>query len=157
MTLLSHNGWRASKDPAEIDIKSYTVPGTKTKLRCAEAVAPLIIGFAAEFHKLIEPIDEGALDDWGYAFRQIRGSTDNLSNHASGTAIDLNAPKHALGLVGTFPPEKVPMIRALAKKYGLKWGGDYKNRKDEMHFEIDITPAKAAALIIKLGLKNDNQ
>jgi hypothetical protein len=156
MTLLSHNGWRASKDPAEIDIKSYTVPGTKTKLRCAEAVAPLIIGFAAEFHKLIEPIDEGALDDWGYAFRQIRGSTDNLSNHASGTAIDLNAPKHALGLVGTFPPEKVPMIRALAKKYGLKWGGDYKNRKDEMHFEIDITPAKAAALIIKLGLKNDN-
>ena len=156
MTLLSHNGWRASKDPAEIDIKSYAVPGTKIKLRCAEAVAPLIIGFAAEFHKLIEPIDEGALDDWGYAFRQIRGSTDNLSNHASGTAIDLNAPKHALGLVGTFPPEKVPMIRALAKKYGLKWGGDYKNRKDEMHFEIDITPAKAAALIIKLGLKNDN-
>ena len=156
MTLLSHNGWRASKDPAEIDIKSYAVPGTKIKLRCAEAVAPLIIGFAAEFHKLIEPIDEGALDDWGYAFRQIRGSTDNLSNHASGTAIDLNAPKHALGLVGTFPPEKVPMIRALAKKYGLKWGGDYNNRKDEMHFEIDITPAKAAALIIKLGLKNDN-
>jgi hypothetical protein len=156
MTLLSHNGWRASKDPAEIDIKSYTVPGTKTRLRCAEAVAPLLIGFAAEFHKLIEPIDDGPLDDWGYAFRQIRGSTDNLSNHASGTAIDLNAPKHALGLVGTFPPEKVPMIRALAKKYGLKWGGDYKNRKDEMHFEIDITPAKAAALIIKLGLKNDN-
>jgi hypothetical protein len=118
-------------------------------------VAPLLIGFAAEFHELIEPIDEGPLDDWGYAFRQIRGSTDKLSNHASGTAIDLNAPKHALGLVGTFPPEKVPMIRALAKKYGLRWGGDYVNRKDEMHFEIDITPAKAAALIVKLGL-NEN-
>jgi len=155
MTLTSHNGWRASKDPDEITIKSYTVPGTKTRLRCAEAVAPLLIGFAAEFHELIEPIDEGAVDDWGYAFRQIRGSTDKLSNHASGTAIDLNAPKHALGLVGTFPPEKVPMIRALAKKYGLRWGGDYLNRKDEMHFEIDITPAKAAALIAKLGL-NEN-
>ena len=155
MTLTSHNGWRASKDPDEITIKSYTVPGTKTRLRCAEAVAPLLIGFAAEFHELIEPIDEGAVDDWGYAFRQIRGSTDKLSNHASGTAIDLNAPKHALGLVGTFPPEKVPMIRALAKKYGLRWGGDYLNRKDEMHFEIDITPAKAAALIVKLGL-NEN-
>jgi hypothetical protein len=155
MTLTSHNGWRASKDPDEIAIKSYTVPGTKTRLRCAEAVAPLLIGFAAEFHELIEPIDEGPLDDWGYAFRQIRGSTNKLSNHASGTAIDLNAPKHALGLVGTFPPEKVPMIRALAKKYGLRWGGDYVNRKDEMHFEIDITPAKAAALIVKLGL-NEN-
>jgi len=47
------------------------------------------------------------------------------------------------------------MIRALAKKYGLRWGGDYVNRKAEMHFEIDITPAKAAALIVKLGL-NEN-
>jgi len=77
MILTSHNGWRASKDPDEIAIKSYTVPGTKTKLRCAEAVAPLLIRFAAEFHELIEPIDEGAVDDWGYAFRQIRGSTDS--------------------------------------------------------------------------------
>jgi len=152
MTLRSHNGWTASKDPAAIDIKSYQVPGTKVKLRCAEAVAPLLIGFAKEFHELIEPIDEGALDDWGYAFRNIRGVTEKLSNHASGTAIDLNAPKHPLGSVGTFPAEKVPMIRALAKKYGLRWGGDYVNRKDEMHFEIDITPVKAAALIIKLGI-----
>jgi hypothetical protein len=152
MTLRSHNGWTASKDPAAIDIKSYQVPGTKVKLRCAEAVAPLLIGFAKEFHELIEPIDEGALDDWGYAFRNIRGVTEKLSNHASGTAIDLNAPKHPLGAVGTFPAEKVPMIRALAKKYGLRWGGDYVNRKDEMHFEIDITPVKAAALIIKLGI-----
>ena len=151
MTLRSHNGWTASKDPAAIDIKSYQVPGTKVKLRCAEAVAPLLIGFAKEFHELIEPIDEGALDDWGYAFRNIRGVTEKLSNHASGTAIDLNAPKHPLGAVGTFPAEKVPMIRALAKKYGLRWGGDYVNRKDEMHFEIDITPVRAAALIVKLG------
>jgi hypothetical protein len=115
-------------------------------------VAPLLIGFAKEFHELIEPIDEGALDDWGYAFRNIRGVTEKLSNHASGTAIDLNAPKHPLGAVGTFPAEKVPMIRALAKKYGLRWGGDYVNRKDEMHFEIDITPVRAAALIVKLGI-----
>jgi len=84
----------------------------------------------------------------------IRGTTDKLSNHSSGTAIDLNAPKHPLGKVGTFPPEKVPMIRALATKYGLKWGGDYQNRKDEMHFEVNLNPAKAAALIVKLGLKN---
>ena len=152
MTLRSHNGWTASKDPAAIDIKSYQVPGTKVKLRCAEAVAPLLIGFAKEFHELIEPIDEGALDDWGYAFRNIRGVTEKLSNHASGTAIDLNAPKHPLGAVGTFPAEKVPMIRALAKKYGLRWGGDYVNRKDEMHFEVDITPVKAAALVVKLGI-----
>jgi hypothetical protein len=147
----SANGWTASKIRAEIGIESFPIPGTKVKLACAKAVAPLLVGFAAEFHELIEPIDEGTLDDWGYAYRDVRGSTTSLSNHSSGTAIDLNATQHPLGKVGTFPIEKVPMIRALAKKYGLIWGGDYRNRKDEMHFEIALTPAKAAALIEKLG------
>lgn len=150
--LLSQNNWVASKDAAELNIVSVPIEGTKVKVRCAKAVAPLIAGFCAEFHKLIEPIDEGALDDWGYAFRMVRGSTDKLSNHSSGTAIDLNATQHPLGKVGTFPSEKVPMIRALAKKYGMIWGGDFCHRKDEMHFEIAITPAKAAALIGSLGI-----
>jgi len=153
--LTSHNGWTASKDPAEIDVKSYLVPGSKIKLRCASACAPLLITFAAEFHAHIEPIDVGTLDDWGYAFRNIRGSADKLSNHSSGTAIDLNAPKHPLGQSGTFNPMQIVLIQALCKKYGLRWGGDYKNRKDEMHFEIDLTPEKASALITKLGLKHE--
>ena len=151
-SLKSQNGWTASKDAAEIEIISVPIKGTKIKVRCAKAVAPLIAGFCAEFHELIEPIDEGSLDDWGYAFRNVRGSTDNLSNHSSGTAVDLNATKHPLGKKGTFPNEKVPMIRALAKKYGMLWGGDFRHRSDEMHFEITVTPAKAAALIGSLGI-----
>jgi D-alanyl-D-alanine carboxypeptidase len=27
-------------------------------------------------------------------------------------------------------------VREIASKNGLRWGGDYKNRKDEMHFEV---------------------
>lgn len=150
--LKSYNGWPASKDQSEIDVKSYPVKGTNLKIRCAEGAGELLAAFAAEFHELIEPIDVGGLDDWGYCFRMVRGTTDKLSNHSSGTAIDLNATKHALGKVGTFPAEKVPMIRALAKKYGLTWGGDYRNRKDEMHFEISITKEKAIALAKKLEL-----
>jgi len=153
--MISGNGWPASKDRAAIGIKSFTVPGTDLKLACAEAVAPLLIGFAAEFNRLIEPIDGAKLDDWGYAFRDIRGNVGKLSNHSSGTAIDFNAMKHPLGKVGTFPNEKVPMIRALAKKYGLIWGGDFRNRKDEMHFEVALPPAKVAALIAKLEKEND--
>ena len=148
--LTSYNGWPASKDQAEIGIKSYPVPGTLIKLRCAEKVAPLLVGFASEFHNLIEELDVGALDDWGYAFRMVRGTTDKLSNHSSGTAIDLNASRHPLGQVGTFEPGKVPMLRALAHKWGLTWGGDFKSRKDEMHFEISIDAVKAAALIKKI-------
>jgi len=148
--LTSYNGWPASKDPAEIGIKSYTVPGTNTKLTCAEAVAPLLIGFAAEFHALIEPIDEGGLDEWGYCFRDVRRVPGKLSNHASGTAIDLNATKHPLTKRGTFAAEKVPMIKALAKKYGLAWGGEW-TRADEMHFEVAINEAKAAKIILRLS------
>jgi hypothetical protein len=150
--LTSYNGWPASKDQAEIGVKPFPIKGTAIKIRCAKDAGPLLAAFAAEFHALIEPIDEGKLDDWAYAFRMVRGTTDKLSNHSSGTAIDLNATKHALGKVGTFDEAKVPMIRALAKKYGLTWGGDYRNRKDEMHFEIAITKEKAIALAKKLEL-----
>jgi hypothetical protein len=152
MSLTSYNGYPASKDPDEIKIKSYPVKGTDRKLRCAESVGPLLAAFASEFHDLIEPIDEGTFDDWGYAFRMVRGSTDRLSCHSSGTAIDLNATKHPLGKAGTFPAEKIPMLRALAKKYGLKWGGDFKSRPDDMHFEVEVSAAKAKALIASLGL-----
>lgn len=155
MSLTSYNGYPASKDPDEIKIKSYRVRGTDRKLRCASSVGPLLAAFAAEFHELIEPIDEGTFDDWGYAFRMVRGTTDKLSCHSSGTAIDLNATKHPLGKYDTFPAEKVPMIRALAKKYGLKWGGDFKSRPDDMHFEVNVTPEKAQKLITKLGLNDE--
>ena len=150
--MFSQNGWIASEDQNAIGIKSFAVPGTKIKLRCAEKVAPLLVTFAAEFHAHIEPIDEGALDDWGYCFRNVRGATDKLSNHSSGTAIDLNATKHPLGHAGTFTPMQTVMIQALCKKYGLTWGGDYKNRKDEMHFEVSVNEAQCAALIEKLNL-----
>jgi hypothetical protein len=152
MKLTSYNGWTASKDQTEIGIKSYAIPGTQLKIRCAEAVAPLIVGFCKEFNELIEPLDGGQLDDWGYAFRSVRQVPEKLSNHASGTAIDLNATKHPLGKIGTFPAEKVPMIRALARKYGLFWGGDYQKRKDEQHFEINVSPKKVSELIKALGL-----
>jgi hypothetical protein len=84
----------------------------------------------------------------------VRGNPTKLSCHSSGTAIDLNATKHPLGKAGTFPAEKIPMLRALAKKYGLKWGGDFKSRPDDMHFEVEISAAKAKELITKLGLQD---
>lgn len=152
----SYNGWPASKDADEIRITSYKVEGTNLKLRCAEGCGPLLAAFAAEFNTLIEPIEGGVFDDWSYAYRNVRGSTDTLSCHSSGTAIDLNATKHPLTKAGTFPVEKIPMLKALAKKYGLTWGGDWK-RKDEMHFEVTITPDKAKQLITKLGLDGVNK
>ena len=150
----SQNGWPASKDPEEIQIVSKRVPGTGLKLRVAAPVAPLLIAFARDFHKEIERINEGQLDDWGYAYRDIRGAS-TLSNLASGTAIDLNATQHPLGAENTFTDEQARTIRRLCRKYGLRWGGDYRNRKDEMHFEIAMNAAQVANLIRTLRLEKD--
>ena len=81
----------------------------------------------------------------------IRGSTDSLSNHSSGTAIDLNAIKHPLGKRNTFTDKQEIIIRQIAAKYGCKWGGDWK-RADEMHFEIDLNRKQVKERIKALGL-----
>ena len=149
----SGNNWDASKDPTEINIKQFLVAGTDIKLRCAAGCGALLAAFVAEFHKNVEPIDHGTLDDWGYAYRPVRGQTTGLSNHASGTAIDINAAKHPLGKEGTFAEAKVPVLQAQVKKYGLRWGGNYKARVDEMHFEVIETPANVKLRMKKLGIK----
>jgi hypothetical protein len=150
--LTSPNGWPASEDRGVLGIASFTVPGTSTKFACAKAVAPILVAFCKEFHELVEPIDQGQLDDWGYAFRMTRGSEQVLSNHSSGTAIDLNALKHPLGKSNTFTPKQRNIILLLITKYGLSWGGNYRKRKDEMHFEIALTKQGVVKKIKQLGL-----
>ncbi len=151
--LTSPNGWPASEDRKALGIESFTVPGTKIKFACAKAVAPLLVNFAKEFHELVEPIDQGQLDDWGYAFRMTRGSDRVLSNHSSGTAIDLNAIKHPLGKSNTFNKDQRNIINLLITKYGLAWGGNYKKRKDDMHFEIALNQNQVTNKIKELGLE----
>ena len=156
----SQNGWTASENRAEIGVKNYEVAGTSRHLACSSKVAPILCAFASEFHTKVEPIDEGIFDEWGYAFRVVRGSDGSLhdptmkdlSNHASGTAIDLNASKHPLGKKGTFNAKQVSAIHALVAKYGIRWGGDYHGRIDEMHFEIVEMPAQVSARIKSMKL-----
>jgi len=151
--ITSPNGWPASEDRKAIGIKSFTIPGTSLKIACAKDVAAILVAFCKEFHELVEPIDKGQLDDWGFAFRMTRGSDKVLSNHSSGTAVDLNALKHPLGKSNTFNKEQCNIITLLITKYGLAWGGHYKKRKDEMHFEIALDKAGVQNKIKQLGLK----
>ena len=94
------------------------------------------------YEYLVEPIVKG--HSWGWAPRPVRGYTDVWSEHAAGVAIDLNAPAHMIGLSGTFTPGQVRGIRQLLAECGgvVIWGGDWKHRPDEMHFEVVNNPAK---------------
>ncbi|HEX2027450.1 MAG TPA: peptidoglycan-binding protein [Nitriliruptorales bacterium] len=145
--MVAINGFTVSADRAAIGIKTYTVPGTDVVLPVRSEVAPLLIGLAQEFSTLVEPLRNGAC--WGYAFRAVRGGKAP-SFHSAGIAIDLNAPAHPLGQRGTFSSEQTAACRTLARKYGCRWGGDYRKRADEMHFEIIVSRAEALDLARRL-------
>lgn len=143
MLLKSQNGWPASADRSVVNIQTFSVPlsaGT-LKIPLRGEAAPRLIEMLKWWDANIEPVMVKPMEGtWGYAFRTIRGYTTTLSNHASGTAIDINAPKHGLGEVGTVRADKVAAMRAKAAELGLRWGGDYRGRKDEMHFEVIAPP-----------------
>jgi hypothetical protein len=137
----SQNGWPVL-EPDSHRLHSWVIPaksGTVTiRLREGSAgflLAHLLLWFA----DVVEPLRGKVLDDWGYAFRPIRGATTGWSNHASGTAADANSTKHPLSLRGTFKPLQYAKIRTRLLLYRgcIRWGGDYVNRADEMHFEIN--------------------
>ena len=154
MILHSQNGWLASADRNVIDVHNYQVPGAHRYFSCASGVAPILINFAGEFHAKIEKIDTGTYDDWGYATPVVIPGSPIISNHGSGTAIDINAVFHPWKKIGTFHLLQVVKLHLLLKKYGIRWGGDYGKGcfKDEMHFEIIETPAQVKARIAKMKL-----
>jgi hypothetical protein len=72
-----------------------------------------------------------------YAPRFVRGSTKVLSNHAYGTAFDINTSSNWLGHLPAFPGENGNLFQHVeaAQAFGFGWGGFYEGRLDGMHFE----------------------
>lgn len=73
----------------------------------------------------------------GYSYRNIAG-TKTLSKHATGEAIDIDAqPNRGTRLGGGGNPYGYfnPSVAvAIARKWGLDWGGTWKGSEDPMHF-----------------------
>jgi hypothetical protein len=139
----SQNGWPANSDPSVIDVHSFLVPGTARHLTIRGGdVAAILLGVASRFNSRVETLGASI---GGYNYRVIAGSSV-LSNHASGTAIDLNYDKHPQGVHGTFTAAQVSAIRGILAICGsvVRWGGDYTTTVDEMHFEINVPPGSAS-------------
>jgi len=70
----------------------------------------------------------------GFNYRNIRGG-NRLSQHAFGTAIDINAASNPMLRPGQAVVTDLPSnIAELAARHNLEWGGNWK-RPDAMHFE----------------------
>lgn len=149
----SQNGYSAPITPV-----SYDLPGGRVSLR-AGAAGQLLAWLARQFNERVEPLAWPGV--WGYNYREIRGGV-GLSNHSSGTAIDLNAPAHPQGTnpSANFTPAKIAAIRGiLAQTEGcVRWGGDYTPPalKDGMHFEIIQNETRCAQVLAKLTQQGDD-
>jgi len=141
---VSQNGW-----PALTAAPTAKLPDWITGRVLPGAVETIFAHLCQEFNKRVEPIRPA--DSWGWAYRDIRGAT-TLSNHASGTAIDLNASTHPLGKAGTFNAAQVKAINAILGELDgvVRWGGNYSSRKDEMHFEINAAPTAVEKVATRL-------
>lgn len=87
----------------------------------AEGLLPLVLSFAGS-----------------WAPRFTRGSRVYLSNHAWGTAFDINATWNGLGMVPALVDKRgsVRKLVQTANAHGFYWGGHFSGRLDGMHFEV---------------------
>lgn len=153
MSRLSQNGWSTDLPRSVREV----VPGVRIVLADGPA-GDVLVHVARQIHARVQPITGPVPDDWGYADRNVKGSSD-VSNHASGTAFDYNALQHPLGVRDTWTPKQVAEIHRILREVDsvVRWGGDYSGRVDEMHFEIVGDPAHVyeVAALIKKGQVND--
>lgn len=155
----SQNGWTVLENrPPYIQ-----VPGTDTRIAVRPGNAAIVlIEVARRFNSEVEPLDGGIRDEWGWAYRPIRGKETGFSNHASATAIDLNATKHPRGVKNTFSAKKKKAVRAILEDFVdpvtgacvIRWGEDYTTTIDGMHFEINADAKAVARVVTELREKN---
>jgi hypothetical protein len=153
MSATSYNGWPASVDAASIGVIPFAVAGISFPGGVKGGdVWTVLHHVAREFHRRVEPLESPGC--WGWSYRQNRNAA-NLSCHSSGTAIDVNAPKHPNGVeaVKTFADAQIKAVHAILSEVPelaevVHWGGDWHTPSltpDPMHFEIhDYDLAKLA-------------
>ena len=98
---------------------------------------------SAQFKKLLQDWQDAGLTylimTWGGSWspRFIRGSRNVLSNHAWGTAFDINVQWNQLGVEPALKGQtgSVRELVDIAYQNGFYWGGWFPNRRDGMHFE----------------------
>lgn len=91
----------------------------------------------------------------GFAARFVRGSRSLLSNHAFGSAFDINETYNPFGQRPVSNGRKgcVRDLVPIANRCGFYWGGHYQSRTDGMHFEIArldriVMPQPLPALVV---------
>jgi hypothetical protein len=155
----SLNGWKVIK-PGKPGLVTREVPGTGVRLTLNKDAAGLLLYVSARVHNEVHSIsanNKAGQDDAGYTYREARFA-DKFSNHASGTAVDLNWRRWPmLGKARSMNKKEQAAASVIAEdvKEVVMWGGNWRSIKDEMHWEIAprVTAEQVAAFCKKRGIQ----
>lgn len=165
----SYNGWPANSDPNAIGIDqswgkkvgapAFSEGGYPGGVKSGD-VSTCFVYLVNRLHKEVEPMmTKGSnlgYGCWGYSYRANVNNPSSLSCHASGTAIDYNAPKHPNGTStgpnggGGWSGNQYNQIKAILNgplQGVIKW----LTSNDPMHFEIGASASKVAQVAASLG------
>lgn len=126
----SENGWRmVNRDGCVVAGPSVGLPFTNTAPIRAGHASTILVAWLLWYDRNVEPLSSPV---WGWS------ATNDVanSNHLSGTAVDINAPKYPWG-ARVMPAARIAKVRkGLALFEGtVFWGADW-SRADEMHYQI---------------------
>lgn len=144
----SANGWEVLSGYGDSKLVTLSAIGGSSNVLGGD-VYKVFKAFCADFATEVEEIVKD--DSWGFSPRKVTNG-ESWSNHASGTAIDLNASKYPM-YRNYMTGDRQARVRALLKRYPvLRWGGDYPSSKiDQMHFEVNVTPKELAEFVKTMG------
>ena len=133
------NGWD-SKNVVMVDIPQLSgLKHAKVQFNKQGATQLQELWKAWEDAKLLDRVISF---DGSYAARFIRHTEDSnprpVSNHAWGTAFDINADQNSFGSEPALVGHKgsVRELVEIANEHGFYWGGHFSGHKDGMHFEL---------------------
>ncbi len=149
------DGIRVTNDWRTQNIVAVSIPQLNGKLIDGHAITNGTINFHKAGATALQNLwlawqNAGLLDriinfQGGYAARYIRNSQSRnprpLSNHAWGTAFDINANWNAYGAQPALVGQQgcVRELVSIANQHGFFWGGHFRTNLDGMHFELGKT------------------
>ena len=127
---------------------SSTIPGM-VKLKTPGGIEYTVAAqYASNFKGFVDELEKSGYkikSIGGYANRNIAG-TNTKSYHSLGAAIDINPSANPHLKDGRLQTDMPPNVGAMAAKYGLGWGGNWRSSKDAMHFSMGAGEGGSASI-----------
>lgn len=118
--------------PFQMYYAKHPIASLLVNRKCATAMLAAFVEIYDRCGHDQAKVDATGASDFGGCFNIRRiASSSNWSNHSWACAIDLSPGTNGFNMKGTL----AGVVIAAFKAQGFRWGGDYKGRKDPMHFE----------------------